>query len=62
MNCKPQGSFPSRHPIDVTPKVWMYENTGSITLVGTGHDRIPLRQLAQIVDRYRKYRAKRNRK
>ena len=62
MNRKPQGAFPSRVPIDITPKVWMYENPGSITLVGTGHDRIPLRQLSLIVDRYRKYRANRKRK
>lgn len=63
LNRAPQGNFPSRFPIDVTPETWFYENAGSISVVLKGQqERIPLRQLAVIVDRYRKYRAKRRKK
>lgn len=64
MNRKPKGPFPSRYPIDVTEDLWFYEYHGSISVVmrGSGQGRIPLRQLALIVDRYRTYRKRRNRK
>lgn len=63
---QPQGAFPSRMPIDINDDLWMYENPGSITVVigrvGVSQARIPMRKLCLIVDRYRKYRAKRRKK
>lgn len=64
------GRYPSREPIDVTDKVWFYEERGAhISVVaqcedrdglylGTTHAKIPMKLLVRTVDRYRKAKRK----
>lgn len=63
--CTEGRAFPSPYPIDINENLWLYENYGSLSVVdikATGHVRVPMKTLCVIVDRYRKYLAKRRRK